>query len=544
MESAYLKCHVGPILAKAIADTVVAQPSNPQEYLALYLLHYLNVEEHRTAGDLRLRKAVEVREVCSQRHAQKEKAAAETIRRGIMHFRERLQKKKEQEAHLMEIYEEACLEAEELLEQEDAQRKQPEGGEPNGGATIDASSEDNPEERTMRLQLERQKERLDESRNNFYVAQRFIHYLQKTHLGQLKTTLLDSAERVRVAQMELESLKDLEQQTEEEVFSDAKPLSSGQDNIGNGRMSAIATELIARLRVQRSHKRIAVSHVLYRVLRCICYLLFNSTPKATDTPIKVATLIKPAVVVQLLRAFNPVATYDKNQPLKLEKILSHPRNEEEGEAEEAEEVVEAFPIPQQKTRQLRRVQRVMRSCLCDAEYICNANLSDYFDDDTLEEEELLENEVAKTEAAKTRRQEIEETVETQTKERGGITLYGLLRFLRAAADYRIARDAWVSTLHELSLPIPETEEMPEEDDPDDSDAVRQDDEEPLNEDGEVDYDEINRVQAKIGVDEDEALVKIWEIRDRRQQGVFQDLKQVIAKAGNEEEEEGENDEIK
>ncbi|CCW60243.1 unnamed protein product [Phytomonas sp. EM1] len=537
MESAYLKCHVGPILAKAIADTVVAQPSNPQEYLALYLIHYLNVQEHRTAEDNHLRKAIEIREECAKIRIQKEKAAAETIRRGILHFKERLQKKKEQEKALMEIYEEATAEAEELLEQEDSHHEEPEGADRDGGATGDAADGENPEERITRPQFERRKERLDEARNDFYIAQRFMLYLQKTHIGQLKTTLLDSAERVRVAQAELEALKEIEQQSEEEALRDTKPLPSAQGIIGNGRMSAIATELTARLRVQRVHKRITVIHVLYRVFRCLCYLLFNSTPRATDTPAKVAALIKPAVVVQLLRAFNPVAAYDMNQPLKLERISSKLKGEDE---EEADGAVDVFPIPQPKTRQLRRVRRIMRSCLCDAEYICDADPADYFDDDTLGEDELLRDEVARYETAKARRKEIEETVESQTKERGGIVLYALLRFIRAAADYRAARDAWIATLHELSLPIPETEEMPEDDD---EDAMRQDDEEPLNDDGEVDYEEINRVQARIGIDEDEALVRIWEARDKQQQGVLQELVQVVAKAANDEEEEDENDEI-
>lgn len=57
------------------------------------------------------------------------------------------------------------------------------------------------------------------------------------------------------------------------------------------------------------------------MLRCLCYLLLDATPKATRTAEKVGQLIKPAVMVKLLRAFNPVAMYDKSKCISIYDLL-------------------------------------------------------------------------------------------------------------------------------------------------------------------------------------------------------------------------------
>lgn len=548
MESAYLKHAVGPVLAKAIAETVTAQPSNPQEYLALYLLHHLQEEQRKADEAASKRKIESQREEWEHQRALREKAAVEVIQRGFLRARTRLQRKKAEEQRLAAAYEEAEAEAEALLEEEEA--AQPDGaaeGEGDadaagGDGAEDAAGEGGADAEGPRVSLQQLSEEMSEARSAFYKAQRFFLALQKTQMGALKVALVELKERVRIAQDAAQTVRDRfaaeEEQEETNEYEGRTPA-----------LSAAAAALAQQVLRAQDHTFISVPLVLFRVLRCVCYLLLDSTPSATETPTKVAALIKPTVLVQLLRGFNPVATYDQHRPLKLEDQLpggaEENNNEDENErngAEEGDEVLEPAPVSQPKTRQVRRVRRVLRTCLLDSEYICELNPSDYFDEDVIAEDEALRADVSVAEADQQRANDLRERVLSQTKQRGGMVLWALLRFLDAAVRYRTARDAWMGARRDRGLEVPASHERPEEEEEDELN-----DEAIFDEEGEVDHAAVRQLQAKIGIDSDEALAKLWEVRDTRRKKVLLEQAAALRRAAEvaaeeeaEDEEEAEN----
>lgn len=495
MENAYLSMTVGPVLAKGIAETVVAQPSNPQEFLALYLLHCLQEDERKEEAARQKAKAEVLREAWSRERMQKEKSAVDTIQRVFRQHKSVLQRHKAREAELLELYEEGEAEAQELLDQLE---------DDIGGAAAGGGGDDEPGAASGEENLEDLQERLVEAKSNFFSAQRFMLKLSKTDFGALKTALVEKANRIQAAHDEVGILVDIGRQKEAFINDIDFDPEHHQPNF-----SPAAAALADTMEARRDHSNISVSYVLFAVMRSICYLLFNSTPRQVETPAKVAHLLKPAVVVQLLRAFDPCATYDKNRPLDLEKRVE---KQEGGQAEEEEEEVESIPVPQPKTRQVRRVFRLLRSIVLDQEYVCELDASKFFDEDELEEDE---NEDVKkilraSEGDVTRAASIREQLNAAVKSKGGVVLWALLQFLYRAVEYRTLRDEWVKIRREKGLDVPESIESPEDEEEDE-----QNEEVLQNDEGELDWPAIRRMEERLGVDLDEQLGKIWEARDER-----------------------------
>eukprot|EP00796_Vickermania_ingenoplastis_P007854 gene7854-5481_t len=530
MENAYLTMTIGPVLAKAVAETVVAQPSNPQEFLALYLLHHLQQEQRKLEAASQKAKAEVLREDWVRERGREEKMAVDTIQRVFQNYKGRLQAKKAREVDLQETYDEAEAEAQELLDQLDE-----DGGEGSGAAASGEGGEGGADEEeaapTGEANLEELQEALDEAKTNFYLSQRFMLKLSKTDFGALKGSLMNKKDRIRVAQDAVKSLVDvvaLEEEGIEDIEFDPQ---HRQPNF-----SPAAALLADHIHGRKDHSRISVAYMNFSVLRAMCYLLFNATPKAVDTPAKVANMLKPTVAVQLLRAFDPCGTYDKSKPLDLEKRLPREEGGEE-EKEEGEDEGESVPVPQPKTRQVRRVQRLFRSLLLDREYICEIDPSKFFDDDVMEEDEALQKEQEAYEAGAERAASIRQSVESQTKQRGGVVLWALLVFLRNAVAYRSARDEWVRVRREKGLDVPESHEMPEEEEEDD-----QNEEALVDDEGETDWPAVRRLQEKLGVDADEQLAKLWEAKDARRRKELRSRAEALKKmAEADEEEEAEDD---
>lgn len=577
MDSAYLKNHVGAVLAKGIAETVTAQPSNPQEYLALFLLHQLQEEERRVDAATRRKKASEMREDWSQQHAQKEKAAIEVIQRGLHRFQGRLKAKQAQEEELCTLYADAEAEAEDLLDQEATLKE-------NHNNDHHNNAEGDTEKDPAAAKLAAQEANLTEARAEFFKSQRFLLHLSKTSLGGLKKELVEMAERVRMAQdvtlgayhraaARESALVEVLAGPPSSPSQQQQQLAAGAASSPTPALSPAAAELAARLEDHRDHRFISVPYVNYLVLRSLCYLLLNATPKATSTPAKVAALVKPTVMVQQLRAFNPVAGYDRSIALKLERLVpelataltggdgGEGDDGEDGSGKNADGAAAddnggvSVPCRQTPTRQVRRAARVLRLCWLDGEYQCEVNPEEYYTEAMVEEDaakaeaaatndndmnnsndgdagdDVHENDATtgerasaiptlaqEIEAANKARERVEEvrtTVADQVKQRGGIVLYGLLRFATAAVAYRQARDEVARMRQELGLPADTQEELvAEEDDPLNDEALVD------AETGEVDEAATLALQEHIGVDTAEALVKIWEARDTRQREAY------------------------
>ncbi|CAD2217085.1 hypothetical protein AGDE_08081 [Angomonas deanei] len=512
MESNYLKSTVGPILAKAVAETVVAQPGNPQEYLALYLLHYVQQERRKEEEQRKKAKADTMLRDFSEVQGQKEKAAADLIQRKFRSFRSQIEEKKQREAERLSLYEEATAEAEELLENLPELKSKGEEGENAKGATPGEPS------------LEERTEALEEARRAFFTEQRFIYScLNKTLLGELKNELQQKRDIILRGVAESEKIKELEIQKEDDALDvEYDPLAREPN------LPAAARQLVEDILTGTNKTKggaplkVNIPLVLFRTLRCVCYLLFNSTPKQTDTPEKVFQLLKPTQLATLLKAFNPVGTYYRNIPLKLETEISKYNSEfaaEEGEKEKEEP--EGEPVPQPKTRQIKRVVRLMRFLFSNREYYCDLLPSSFLDEEALESDESelsdkLREEQKEAEATKEFLTELRQSISNEIKDKGTITLYALVKFVDAAARYRTARDAWVDAIRNGNDPNAANYEVPDDfEAPEDEAEDEQNEEVLLDEDGNPDYAQIQLLLHKTGEDSEERTVKVWESRDGR-----------------------------
>lgn len=80
-ESAYLKDELGPVLAKGLAAVSIAKPSDPVEYLGLWLLHHLQQKERKAQEVEAARQLESERESWAKGRAAREKAATAIIQR-------------------------------------------------------------------------------------------------------------------------------------------------------------------------------------------------------------------------------------------------------------------------------------------------------------------------------------------------------------------------------------------------------------------------------------------------------------------------------
>ncbi|ORC86489.1 uncharacterized protein TM35_000282050 [Trypanosoma theileri] len=594
MESAYLKNSVGPVLAKAVAETVLAQPSNPQEYLALYLLHVLQEEERTTAAATLKQKVEQQRQLWAKERALREKRAVDTIQRFFSKCKDALRARHAQETALWTKYETAVAEAEELLEEEDTHADKgytTAGDQPHKvqGNTAGGEEEDDG------AALEEAAVAAEEARAEFYKAQRFMLHLRKAFIGTLKTELVDRREQVRVEQDRIHDILDLTtaeaREKEDAEFTKTTLTHTTAMGVNTLPSSAVTAALVKQITVPR-HERIAVSMILYRVLRCWCYFFFDSTPKETDTPAKVAALVKPFTFMQLLRSFNPVATYRRGRPLRLEHIIHHRDDEDDQGGVDDEDPMregDSDPLPQPKPRQARRVNRVLRVLMHDAEYITAVNPADFMDVDEFDDDDGgvadrgsatnssnqvhesdnhsadhanlnnnnnnnnntaggLRAAVAEAVDAAARGAAIAERVES-TARKHSVVLYALLRMLRTASAYRDARDRWLTLLQRGGHDVPAIAgEVPEDDDmdPHNDEAPRDEDEYDENDHNRnnmdfnnvVEDEALRRLLLVIGVDEDEALAKLWGATDAARRVRWEAFAAAAARRAAEEEESG------
>ncbi|KAH9584175.1 Dpy-30 motif [Trypanosoma melophagium] len=610
MESVYLKNSVGPVLAKAVAETVLAQPSNPQEYLALYLLHVLQEEERTTAAAALKQKVEQQRQWWAKERALREKHAVDTIQRFFAKCKDALRARHAQETALWTKYESAVAEAEELLDEEDTHgdkadtttaaadnRNNDINNNKMHGNTRTGGGGEGGEEEDDSAALEEAATAAEEARAEFYKAQRFMLYLRKSLIGTLKTELVDRREQVRVEQDRVHDLLDATaaeaREREEAEFNKTTIATTTAVGINTLPSSATTAALVKQINVPR-HDLISVSMLLYRVLRCWCYFFFDSTPKETDTPAKVAALVKPFTFMQLLRAFTPVATYRRGRPLRLEHIIHNRDDEDDTNGVDDEDPMregDSDPLPQPKPRQARRVSRVLRVLMHDAEYITTVNPADFMDVDEYDEENGgvgdhgsatnssthnnnnnnnshnnddpsntnnnqhntdggagLRAAVAEAEAAAARGAALAERVES-TARKHSVVLYALLRLLRTASGYRDARDRWLKLLQRGGHDIPAAAgELPEDDDadPHNDEAPRDEDDYDNNNpnNNAMDYNNmvedeaLRRLLLVIGVDEDEALAKLWAATDAGRRKRWEAFAAAAARRAAEEEESG------
>ncbi|KAG5485805.1 hypothetical protein LSCM1_07218 [Leishmania martiniquensis] len=566
MDSTYLKNHVGMLLAKGIAETVTAQPSNPQEYLALFLLHQLQEEERKAGAARRKQKVNELRQEWCQKRALREKAAVDVIQRCFHHFQDRLRTRRAAEEEQRELYEAAEEEAEELLDEEAAMKDEKDGEEADRDGAGAAPGKD-PASRAAAA-LEEKEEVMGEARREFFKTQRFLLTLSKGAVGHLKHRLVEEADRVRVAQdATLGAYHRAAAQEAALVEVVAAPSTANTAPA----LSPAAAALAERLSEHRDHRFVCVPYVNYLLCRCLCYLLLNATPKATDTAEKVAALLKPSVLLQQLRAFNPVAAYDRGVALKLERLVPELAEaiggDEDGDGDgegrrkqnaATQEEGASFPFMQPTTRQVRRAARVLRTCWLDGEYLCEVHPEEFYTEEMIEEDaaqaeddgdegapkpKLIPTLADEIEAAARERERVAElrsAVEAQVKQRGGVAMYGLLRFVSAAVAYRQARDAVVQQRQTMGLPVDTCGELPE----DEAEDLMNDEALVDEETGEPDAAGVQALQERIGVDTEESLAKLWEARDRRQREAYSMKaislqRQLDASGEDEEEDEGE-----
>lgn len=104
----YLKDSVGELLARGIAHTVEHQPSDPVEFLALYLLH-----EYQIQNVVRKRRQEDMERLEKERteDEQKRNEAAIVIQREIRNYLERKRLKLEEEERLRRQLEEELEES-------------------------------------------------------------------------------------------------------------------------------------------------------------------------------------------------------------------------------------------------------------------------------------------------------------------------------------------------------------------------------------------------------------------------------------------------
>jgi hypothetical protein len=103
-ESPYLKDELGPVLAKGLAAVAVARPQDPVEYLGLWLLHYLQKREAKSA-EMERAKALEAeRENWASSRAVREKQATSVIQREWRSHVSAVSESQRKEAELKQIF--------------------------------------------------------------------------------------------------------------------------------------------------------------------------------------------------------------------------------------------------------------------------------------------------------------------------------------------------------------------------------------------------------------------------------------------------------
>ncbi len=105
LDSDYLKRTVGPLLAKGLTQTMEQQPNDPVEYLALYLLHQVQLEQVQQRRNKQLedhKKELALKEVSFQEFINKSATTIQGfVRTEMSRLKEKRDAQKEEDEKLL-----------------------------------------------------------------------------------------------------------------------------------------------------------------------------------------------------------------------------------------------------------------------------------------------------------------------------------------------------------------------------------------------------------------------------------------------------------
>ena len=162
-ESAYLKEDLGPVLAKGLAAVAIAKPSNPTEYLALWLKHYLQQRSRKIAEVEQLKQLEAEREEWAKGRGQREKSASTIIQREWNAHVNSVEEARQKEAALRDLF----AKVEESLDERFPEE-----------TVADGPEKSEQEKETEQLRLTAQ--------NQFARAKAFAEQLDKSYVSDMK----------------------------------------------------------------------------------------------------------------------------------------------------------------------------------------------------------------------------------------------------------------------------------------------------------------------------------------------------------------------
>ncbi len=151
------------MLAKGLAAVAIAKPSNPTEYLALWLKHYLQQRARKAAEVEQLKRLEAEREEWAKGRSQREKVASTVIQREWNAHVSAVEEARQKEAALRDIFAKVEESLDERFPEENAA--------------------DAPEKSEQEKELEQQ--RLS-SQNQFFRAKAFAEQLDKSYVSDIK----------------------------------------------------------------------------------------------------------------------------------------------------------------------------------------------------------------------------------------------------------------------------------------------------------------------------------------------------------------------
>lgn len=162
-ESAFLKEDLGPVLAKGLAAVAIARPSNPADYLAMWLLHHLQQRDRKIQEVNQLKQLEAERELWAKGRAQREKIATTIIQREWRAHTSAVEEQRQKEAALRDLF----SQIEETLEE-----KFPEENVAETGDKSEAEKEAEQSRLSATVQFNR--------------AKLFVAELDKAHIADVK----------------------------------------------------------------------------------------------------------------------------------------------------------------------------------------------------------------------------------------------------------------------------------------------------------------------------------------------------------------------
>eukprot|EP00758_Cryptobia_borreli_P020251 Tbor_TRINITY_DN9899_c0_g1::TRINITY_DN9899_c0_g1_i1::g.11931::m.11931 len=173
IESSYLKEDLGPVIAKGLAEVCIARPQDPQQFLGLWLLHYVQ-QRQRKADEVSIRAKLESeREEWRKGRGVRERIAASAIQREWRAHLCRGEEHRREEAALRQLFADVEDEAAEGSDEEISY-----------GSAVDGDN------------ITDEERDLEADRSTNYIAYKrgrlFVNVLEKNHIGALKSIVPDS----------------------------------------------------------------------------------------------------------------------------------------------------------------------------------------------------------------------------------------------------------------------------------------------------------------------------------------------------------------